>query len=178
MFDFKNTKVPGLVVIDVKVFRDNRGGFVKTFHRDQFAANGLDFVPSEEFYSSSALGVLRGMHFQMPPMAHSKLVYCVKGSVLDVVVDLRKGENFGVYHSEILAEDNNRMLFIPCGCAHGFLATSNDATLIYKTDTVYSPECDAGILWDSFGFRWPESKPVLSARDGGHPPLSDFKSPF
>ncbi|MEI9959673.1 MAG: dTDP-4-dehydrorhamnose 3,5-epimerase [Limisphaerales bacterium] len=173
------TKLPGLQIIRPRIFRDERGSFVKTFHAGQFRELGLEFEPQEEFFSTSAKGVLRGMHFQLPPAAHIKLVYCIAGGVLDVVLDLRKNSpTFGHTCACELSAANREMLFIPVGFAHGFLALEDGATMVYQTSTVHSPTHDAGVRWDSFGFDWPMKHPLLSERDKKFPALRDFHSPF
>lgn len=173
------TELPGLQIIRPKIFQDARGSFVKTFHAGQFRELGLDFQPREEFFSTSAKNVLRGMHFQLPPAAHAKLVYCIAGRVLDVVLDLRKSSpTFGKTCARELNAANREMFFIPVGFAHGFLALEDNATMIYQTSTVHSPAHDAGIVWNSFGFDWPVKNPVLSERDQKFPALREFNSPF
>ena len=173
------TDLPGLNLIRPKIFQDTRGTFVKTFHRDVFCRLGLDFEPREEFFSTSARNVLRGMHFQLPPAAHAKLVYCITGRVLDVVLDLRKSApTFGRSVARELNAKSREMFFIPVGFAHGFLALEDGATMVYLTSTVHSPAHDAGVRWDSFGFDWPVKNPVMSERDQKFPALRDFNSPF
>ena len=173
------TELPGLKIIRPKIFQDARGTFVKTFHREVFRQLGLDFEPREEFFSTSAKNVLRGMHFQLPPAAHAKLVYCIAGRVLDVVLDLRKDSpTFGRSVARELNATSREMFFIPVGFAHGFLALEDNATMVYQTSTVHSPAHDAGIVWNSFGFDWPVKNPVMSDRDQKFPALRDFASPF
>jgi|SRR5450756_1717029 len=173
------TELPGLQVIRPRVFRDHRGQFVKTFHAPQFRELGLDFTPREEFFSVSAKGVVRGMHFQVPPAAHAKLVYCVSGGVLDVVLDLRKNSpTFGRCYARELSAINREMFFIPVGFAHGFLALQPDTTMVYLTSTEHSPAHDTGVHWNSFGFDWPDKNPILAERDKNLPALSGFPSPF
>ncbi len=139
----------------------------------------MTFIPRESFYSTSRRGVLRGMHFQTPPHSHAKLVYCIRGSALDVVVDLRKSSpRYGAAASAELSEKNHQQLFIPTGLAHGFLALESDTVLVYMTTTVHSPSHDMGIHWDSFGFDWGTEAPTLSARDARLPTLGAFDSPF
>ena len=177
--EFIPTELPGLCLIRPRLFQDARGSFVKTYHRDAFRKAGLDFAPREEFFSTSAKNVLRGMHFQLPPAAHAKLVYCLAGGVLDVVLDLRKNSpTFGRFQARELNVANREMFFIPVGFAHGFLALTENATMVYQTDTVYSPAHDAGVRWDSFGFDWPVKNPVLSERDKNFCALAEFPSPF
>lgn len=173
------TELPGVQIIHPQIFQDLRGSFVKTFHACQFRELGLDFVPREEFFSTSAKGVMRGMHFQLPPAAHAKLVYCITGRVLDVVLDLRKNSSsFGRSCVRELSAINREMFFIPIGCAHGFLALEENTAMVYQTSTVHSSAHDTGVRWDSFGFDWPVKKPVLSERDKNFPGLHEFLSPF
>ena len=173
------TELAGLQVIRPRVFEDVRGRFVKTFQAPAFREAGLPFEPQEEFFSTSAKDVLRGMHFQLPPAAHAKLVYCIAGRVLDVVLDLRKSSpTFGRSHARELNDQNRELLFIPIGFAHGFLALQAGATMVYQTSTVHAPAQEAGILWNSFRFDWPVKDPVLSERDRKFQALRDFKSPF
>ena len=159
--------------------KDERGTFVKTFHAELFSALGLPIDWREEYYSSSRKGVIRGMHFQTPPHHHEKLVYCIQGQVLDVVVDLRMGSPTHGRHIAVkLDAARGQGLMIPKGMAHGFLALTENVMMAYKVTTVYTPENDAGIRWDSFGFDWGVDKPILSIRDCAHPKLSEFDSPF
>jgi dTDP-4-dehydrorhamnose 3,5-epimerase len=172
------TELDGVFILKPNVFEDARGSFVKTYHEDLFTSCGIKFAPKEEFFSVSRKGVLRGMHFQRPPAAHDKLVYCPVGKVLDVVLDLRSSAKRGRFISRELSASNREMLFIPQGCAHGFVALEGDSMMVYQTSTVHSPAHDAGVLWNSFGFEWPVKNPVLSERDQKFPALSDFESPF
>jgi len=168
----------GTFLIAPQTFSDVRGDFVKTYHRNTWAEAGLDFAMAEEFYSTSNAGVLRGMHFQVPPHAHKKVVFCLAGSVLDVMVDLREGPTYGQVASTELSFTNRHQLYLPEGIAHGFLSLEDESLLMYKTDTVHAPESDRGICWDSFGFDWKISHPVLSKRDGEHPSFDVFVTPF
>lgn len=177
-FDCKPTEIVGLQEISPTVFRDDRGLFVKTFHYREFQDMGINFFPREEFFSVSSEGVLRGMHFQHPPVDHAKLVYCLGGEVLDVVIDLRKGPGYAKVISRKLDAVRRKMLFIPSGCAHGFLVTSGPATICYVTDREYCPKLDGGIHWDSIGFEWPSTPSLVSARDSSHQRLEEFTTPF
>lgn len=173
------TGFAGLFVLRPNVFTDARGSFVKTYHHALFRELGIEFEPKEEFFSVSARGVLRGMHFQVPPQAHRKLVYCVAGRVLDVVLDLRADSpTYGQSFARELSAANRELLFIPIGCAHGFQAREDHSVMVYQTSTVHSPAHDTGIRWNSFGFDWPEPQPRLSERDQTFPAWADFKSPF
>jgi len=173
------TGFEGLFVLQPRVFQDPRGSFVKTYHHGLFRELDIAFEPQEEFFSVSSKDVLRGMHFQLPPMAHAKLVYCVAGRVLDVVLDLRRDSaTRGQAFARELSATNREMLFIPVGFAHGFLALEDDTVMVYQTSTVHSPPHDAGILWKSFGFDWPVNQPTMSERDQQFPKWSEFPSPF
>lgn len=181
MFTVHPTALPGLVSLAPKVFTDHRGTFVKTFQNSMFRDLGLPFESREEFFSISHQHVLRGLHFQVPPADHVKIVYCLAGAVLDVVVDLRRqSPTHGMFHVEELSGATRRILYIPTGLAHGFLTLTDDALMVYNTSTVHHPACDQGIRWDSIGFPWPlgGTVPILSRRDAEFPALADFNSPF
>lgn len=154
-------------------FEDQRGSFVKTYHRDVWARFGIEFQMAEEFYSTSRKGVIRGMHFQAPPHAHDKMVFCLSGGVRDVLLDLRPGPNYGRVVECSLTAENRRILFIPAGIAHGFQATEDDSLLVYKTSTVHSPQSDSGIRFDSFEFDWGRGEQIISLRDKSHPTLAE-----
>ena len=171
--------LPGLLVFSPAIIGDDRGFFVKSFNYDAFAAKGVRFEVREEFYSSSTRDVIRGMHFQLPPFDHAKLVTCLTGTVLDVVVDLRKSQpTFGKSWAIELSDKDRQVLYIPIGFAHGFATLSEEALVHYKTDNVYSKDHDTGVLWNSFGFKWPTSSPIVSPRDAAFPALDRFASPF
>lgn len=179
MFDLVPTPIAGCYEIQPKVLSDDRGCFVKTFHRAEFAHRGLQLDFDEEYYSVSHAGVIRGLHFQLPPMDHEKVVYCVSGAVFDAVVDLRVGSRtYGQGFSTTLSASKGNGLYIPKGLAHGFAVTSESAILTYKVATAYSPQHDAGILWNSAGIAWPITDPILSSRDQSFVSLSNFQSPF
>lgn len=162
----KSTGLEGVFQIENKKLLDHRGIFIKTFHADTFKEHGLDSDFSESYYSISKKNVLRGMHFQLPPDDHAKLVYVIQGEILDVVVDVtKKSQSFGQYFSTNLSFDNARSLYIARGFAHGFLTLSESATVVYLTTTVHAPESDSGIKWNSFGFDWMGVKPIVSDRD-------------
>ena len=139
---------------------------------------GLAFDFREEFFSVSGKDVIRGMHFQTPPHDHDKMVYCARGAVLDVLLDLRPGPGYGVSRGIELRDEEPRVLFIPRGVAHGFLALTAGALMVYKTSAEHAPVHDRGIRFDSFGFDWGCQYPVISERDLGHPAFRDFVSPF
>lgn len=177
------TDIKGVVIIEPKVFKDERGYFFESYSKREFDEKvaPIDFVQDNE--SCSSKGVMRGLHFQRPPFTQSKLVRCVKGVVLDVAVDLRKGSpTYGKHVAVELTEDNHRQFFIPKGFAHGFAVLSNVAVFQYKCDEFYHPEADGGIsiLDDSLGIDWriDPTEAILSEKDTKHPSLKDFKSPF
>jgi len=177
--DLLPTSIEGCSVIHTKMIIDRRGSFVKTFHKNVFSGLGLETSFSEEFYSVSKRGVLRGLHFQVPPQECVKLVYCVEGCVFDAVVDLRKNSRtYGKYEVFELDAEKANMLYIPPGLAHGFYVLSEQAIMVYKVSTVYSPEHDTGILWNSVGIPWPDNTPIISERDNRFIEFKQFKSPF
>jgi dTDP-4-dehydrorhamnose 3,5-epimerase len=176
---FKETSIPGCYEIDFFHQKDERGAFVKPMHRGALQAQGLETRWDESFYSINNKGVIRGMHFQNPPEDHAKIVYCTSGRLLDVILDIRKDSPaYGHCTSVELSGQNFRGVYLPKGCAHGFAVLEDSTCMIYLTSTVHSPEHDAGILWNSFGFDWPFDEPTQSARDLGFPGLNDLKSPF
>ncbi len=172
------TALPGVHRIDTKRVLDERGLFHKLYHPVLAEAAGSEFVAAEVFYSVSTAGVLRGMHFQTPPHQYTKLVFCLSGKILDVVLDLRPGPGYGQWLSFDLKEGTHRGLWIPAGCAHGFLSLTGDATVLYAVSAAHHPKHDAGVRWDSFGFQWPVERPVVSARDRALPCFQDFRTPF
>lgn len=173
--------LPGIKVFKPYVYEDERGNFVKPFHGEQLAQCGISFILREEFFSTSAAGVLRGMHFQIPPHAHQKVIYCIRGKVTDVLLDIRKeSPTYGKSVSLELSATNHHVLYLPIGIAHGFLSLEDNSCLIYKTDTVHHPDADKGILWNSFGHDWKiqREKAILSERDLDHPSFDNFESMF
>ena len=179
MYEINKSDIEGCFEIIPKVFNDFRGSFVKVFHETTFQEAGLENNFAEEYYSKSFKGVIRGLHFQTPPDDHTKLVYCIDGSVYDVVVDLRVGsKTYGKFQALNLNSRDANMIYIPTGLAHGFCSLSDSATLVYKTSTVHSPSKDSGILWNSIGINWPCENPIISERDKSFIDFKSFKSPF
>ncbi len=175
--------IDGVVVIEPRIFEDERGYFFESFSQREFdeKVRPIAFVQDNE--SKSSYGVMRGLHFQRPPFTQSKLVRCVKGAVLDVAVDIRKGSStYGQHVAVELTEDNHRQFFVPRGFAHGFAVLSEIAVFQYKWDEFYHPEADGGIsiLDDSLGIDWhiPTDKAILSEKDTKHAMLKDFDTPF
>ncbi len=178
-FDLHATALLGCVELRLPRSSDARGGFVKLFHRDAFAALGLCADIAEVFCTTSHRHVIRGLHFQTPPHQHAKLVCCLEGAVQDVALDLRRDSpRYGEHVSIELSGEAGNALYLPAGVAHGFCALSESATLLYFTSSVHAPDHDAGIAWDSAGITWATRSPVLSERDQRHPRLADFDSPF
>ena len=179
MWHFNPLHLHGAYLIDMPAFDDARGMFVKSFHTSALLHKGIDFKPRESYFSLSKKNVIRGMHFQMPPYHHSKIVFCPQGAILDVVVDLRKGSTtYGQFHAEELSAANHKAYYIPEGFAHGFKSLSDDAITYYLVSTEYSQEHDAGIRYDSIGFNWEVKDPVLADRDLSFGGLNDFHTPF
>ncbi len=177
------TEIEGPVIIEPKIFQDSRGYFFESYNKQVFDKEvaKVDFVQDNE--SSSTYGVMRGLHFQRPPFAQAKLVRCVKGSVLDVAVDIRKGSpTYGQHVAVELSEENHRQFFIPRGFAHGFAVLSDIAIFQYKCDNYYNPEADGGIsiIDESLCIDWhiDPTKVILSDKDTKHPLLKRFSSPF
>lgn len=177
------TNIEGVVIIEPRLFKDDRGYFFESYSERDFnrQVGEIHFVQDNE--SKSSYGVMRGLHFQRPPFTQSKLVRCVKGAVLDVAVDIRKGSpTYGQHVAVELTEDNHRQFFIPRGFAHGFAVLSPEAIFQYKCDNFYHPEADGGIsiLDTSLGIDWriPTVHAILSEKDTKHPLLKDFDSPF
>ena len=179
MFELKKSKLAGCFEIQPRVLEDSRGRFVKVFHSPEFATLGLETAFVEEYFSVSHKNVIRGLHFQLPPMSHVKMVYCQQGIALDVVVDLRIGSpTYGQFDLFELSSSKANGIYIPVGLAHGFCALSESATMLYKVSSVYSPEHDAGVRWNSMGIPWPVAEAILSDRDKSFSTFNEFVSPF
>jgi len=178
-FETRSTELPGCLELLPRHQQDERGGFVKVFHRDTFAQLGLETEYPEVYYSRSRQGVIRGLHFQLPPAHQAKLVFCIQGRVQDAVVDLRVGSpTYRQYVTLELSAETANLIYIPPGLAHGFCVLSDWATLIYQVGSQYAPDLDAGVLWNSADIPWATDRPIVSGRDTGHPPISEFVSPF
>ena len=177
------TSIEGVVIIEPRVFKDTRGYFFESFNRNEFEEKvcHTQFVQDNE--SKSCYGVIRGLHFQKPPFAQSKLVRVVKGAVLDVAVDIRKGSStFGHHVAVELTEENHRQLFIPRGFAHGFSVLSEEVIFQYKCDNFYAPQYEGAITWDDpdleINWRIPMDKILLSEKDKRHPRLNKIVYEF
>ena len=177
------TKLDGLVVLKPTVFKDNRGYFMESYNQKNInkLLGNVNFVQDNE--SESTRGVLRGLHFQKPPYTQAKLVRCLKGSVLDVVLDLRKhSKTYGIFETISLTEENKKQLFIPKGFAHGFIVLSKSAIFSYKVDNYYNPDSECGILWSDLDLNidWKINKNeiIVSEKDKNLPTFNEIINPF
>ena len=173
----------GLVSVQPKRHGDGRGFFAETYNRERYMASGLNTNFVQDNHSvSTAVGTLRGLHFQSPPHAQAKLVRCGRGAIFDVAVDIRRGSpTYGRWVGEVLSEENGKQLFIPEGFAHGFVTLEPNSEIVYKCSDYYAPETEGSLRWDDpdIGIEWPlTGDPVLSEKDAIAPFLADFESPF
>ena len=176
---FLETVFDGLFVIETFIQSDKRGTFGKTYNSNEYEEKGLRRDFQEFFYSISGSHVIRGMHFQLPPFHHDKLVFVIRGAVDDVVLDIRRGSRtFGKCFSIRLTAENSRAIFIPRGFAHGFKGIDSENIVCYLTTSVYAKDSDSGILWSSFGYDWKCQNPVVSERDLSFVAFQHFESPF
>lgn len=179
IFGARETALPGCIELSLPCHEDNRGRFVKILQHSSFKPLGLPTSFPEVFYSESRFGVIRGLHFQLPPAAQGKLVYCPHGQILDAVVDLRAGSpTFGQHILLDICAQNSNAIYIPAGIAHGFRTISETAIVVYQVTCEYAPELDKGIRWDSAGIDWGIANPILSERDSQFPKLADLATPF
>lgn len=182
-FQFTKTGIEGLVVVEPKVFGDNRGYFMETYNYNDFKAAGLDMVFVQDNQSKSKKGVLRGLHFQKKN-PQGKLVRVISGEVYDVAVDLRKGsDTYGKWYGVLLSAENKKQFYVPEGFAHGFVVMSETAEFVYKCTRFYDPSDEGGLMWNDpeIGIDWPvpeNAELLLSEKDQHHQPLKDFESPF
>lgn len=181
---FSKTEIEGCFTYRNRLFKDQRGSFTKVYARELFVSSGIDMPVAEVFVSNSRKGVIRGMHFQVPPYGLAKVVTCLSGRILDVVLDLRKtSATFGKAVGIELSGENETTVIVPIGCAHGFYSYEDNSLVSYVVNQGHQQSADQGILWNSFGFKWPSDDdpslpPILSERDREFPAFHDFKSPF
>lgn len=184
MMEVIKTEIDGVLILEPRIFGDARGYFFESFNAKEFAEKtGLEVNFVQDNESMSRYGVVRGLHFQKPPYTQSKLVRVVKGRVLDVAVDIRKGSpTYGKYVAVELSAENHRQLFISKGFAHGFSVLSEEVVFQYKCDAYYAPQSEGAIIWNdpSIGIDWKVSNEdvLLSDKDRNHPALCEFESPF
>ncbi len=176
--EIKERKLKGVFEVTLKPILDDRGFFMRTFDDTIFKKNGLERKWVQENHSrSEEKGIIRGLHFQLPPFTETKLVRCIKGAVLDVFVDLRKDSaTFGQWDSIELSEENKKMIFIPRGFAHGFCTLTEISEILYKVDNFYSPDLESGLIWNDIdvAIDWPTKKPILSSKDSNNQSLKEF----
>ena len=180
-FLFKSLKIPDVILVEPKVYSDQRGFFIESFKESDYFKNGIKDKFVQDNFSHSSKCVLRGLHYQTEPKSQAKLVTVLKGKIFDVAVDIRKkSPTFGKWVGEILSEDNHKLLYIPNGFAHGFCILSNDASISYKVSNEYSPENERGIIWNDpeINISWPISNPILSAKDSHLPLLKNSNTEF
>ncbi len=173
--NFTTVDIAGLVLVEPKVFKDSRGFFLESYKYSEFKNNGIADGFMQINRSTSSAGVIRGLHYQLPPFGQGKLVSCLKGEIFDVAVDIRKSSpTFGKWHGVILSAQNNKMLFIPEGFAHGFYALQ-EADVMYQTTSEYAPEAERGILWNDpeLNIDWPDGPKLTSEKDKAYPLLKD-----
>lgn len=177
-FEFERQKIADVILVKPKVFGDNRGFFMESYKKSDFAAGGIDIEFVQDNHSKSSARVLRGLHYQEAPYGQAKLVRCSRGRIYDVAVDIRQdSETFGQYVKVELSEENKQMLFIPDGFAHGFVVLSEEAELLYKTSGEYAPHADRGIIWNDkdINIDWEiDFEPILSEKDSVQKSLSEI----
>lgn len=169
------TDIPGVLLLEPKVFEDSRGFFMETFHQEKYAEAGIDHTFIQDNYSHSTQGTLRGLHYQLKH-PQGKLIYVITGEIFDVAVDIRQGSpTFGQCVGEYLSDQNRRQIFIPEGFAHGFCVISETADVLYKTTDLYNPDDEYGVLWSDpdIGIDWPVKAPIVSDKDKQYSRLRD-----
>ncbi len=179
VFKFSKFKIPGPLLVESEKFTDDRGTFMERYRYSTFKASEIDVEFLQDSYSVSKNNVLRGMHYQQEPMAQGKLVGVLSGKIFDVAIDIRRGSpTFGEWIGEKLSAQNCKMLWIPSGFAHGFLALEDNTIVVYKTTAEYSKQHERGIVWNDkdIGIDWPRKKPIISERDSKFPILKDVEN--
>ena len=180
-FNFKKLEISDVVLVEPKSFSDDRGFFLESFKTSEFTENGINTKFVQDNISHSVSDVVRGLHFQKNPKAQTKLVTAVKGEIFDVAVDIRKNSpTYGKWVSEILSEDNHNLLYVPEGFAHGFCVTSEQADVMYKVSSEYSPDHERGIIWNDpkLNIEWNIAKPIISNSDSQLPPFENLDDYF
>ncbi|WDF79145.1 dTDP-4-dehydrorhamnose 3,5-epimerase family protein [Mucilaginibacter sp. KACC 22773] len=177
--ELERTFIGGLFIVNLNLFKDNRGAFTKIFNEDFFVENALTTDFKENYFSVSHKNVIRGMHFQTPPAEHTKVVYVNQGRILDVVLDIRTGSpTFGKFYQTEISSEAPKLVYIPVGCAHGFLSLEDNTIVSYLQTSVYNQTCDKGIKWDTFGMDWGVTSPIISQRDNLFPDAGSYKDIF
>ena len=174
---YTKTDLPGVLLIEPRVFKDTRGFFMETFHQKKYAEAGIDHAFIQDNYSHSTRGTLRGLHYQLD-FPQGKLVYVIKGEIYDIAVDIRRGSpGFGKWVGAYLSDKNRRQIFVPEGFAHGFCVISETADVLYKTTDLYNPDDEYGVLWSdpTIGIDWPIGVPIVSDKDKEFSRLNDIQ---
>nr|MCR4630993.1 dTDP-4-dehydrorhamnose 3,5-epimerase family protein [Treponema sp.] len=179
MFEINDTPFDGLKILRTRVFEDNRGIFKKIFSAEEFKQLGLTTELKESYFSINKKDVIRGMHFQVPPADHIKIVYVLSGSIQDVILDIRKNSTtYGKVYSVKLSANDGQFIYIPKGFAHGFASLKDNSIVHYLQTSCYNADCDCGINYNSIGYNWNINNPIVSKRDLSHLNFNDFNSPF
>ena len=179
MFEVIETSLKGVRILKASIFTDNRGVFKKIFSAEEFAELGLVTELKESYFSVNKKNVIRGMHFQIPPADHVKIVYVISGAITDVVLDIRKNsKTYGKLFSIELNAEDGKFIYIPKGFAHGFLSHEDGTVVHYLQTSCYNSKYDCGISYDSIGYNWNIENPIVSTRDLSHPKFTDFKTLF
>jgi len=174
VFNFTRLEIPDVILVEPKIFTDDRGFFYESFKKSDFLSYGISEIFIQDNFSHSKKNVIRGLHYQNPPKPQAKLISVIKGKIFDVAVDIRKkSPTYGKWISAILSEENHRSLYIPEGFAHGFCVLSDEADVSYKVNNEYSPQHEQGIIWndDFLKISWPIQKPIISNKDNLLPSL-------
>ena len=180
-FTFKRLSIPDVILVEPKLFSDNRGFFFESFKESDFFSNGIDKKFVQDNFSHSVNGVIRGLHFQKAPKAQAKLITALKGKIFDVAVDIRKNSpTYGKWVSEILSDNTHNLLYVPEGFAHGFCVISDEADVLYKVSNEYSQEHERSIIWNDpkLDIQWPIKKPIISNKDNKLSLLENLDNDF
>jgi dTDP-4-dehydrorhamnose 3,5-epimerase len=180
-FQFQRLEIPEVILVEPRVFADQRGFFLETYKHSDFTANGIPERLVQDNYSHSKRGVLRGLHYQRPPQAQGKLVMALKGEIFDVAVDIREGSpTYLHWVSAVLSDENLHLLYVPPGFAHGFCVLSPEADVLYQVTAEYSPSHDRGVIWNdpALAIDWPVAEPLLSPKDAALPTLEEADNNF
>jgi len=181
VFTFKRLEIPDVILVEPNLLSDNRGFFYESFKESDFLSYGIRDKFVQDNFSHSVRDVIRGLHYQNPPRSQAKLITAIKGKIFDVVVDIRKNSpTYGKWASEILSEDNHRLLYVPEGFAHGFCVLSEQSDVFYKVSNEYSPKHEQGIIWNdhTINISWPIEKPIISDKDNQLPSLENSNNDF
>jgi dTDP-4-dehydrorhamnose 3,5-epimerase len=175
---FQATELPGVILVEPDVHRDERGFFLETYQKARYQENGIDVEFVQDNHSASVRGTLRGLHAQLTPHPQAKLIRALSGEIFDVAVDARVGSpTFGLHTGARLSSDNHRQLYVPAGFLHGFVVLSELAEVEYKCSALYAPDCEVAVAWNdpAIAIPWPVERPVLSPRDAAAPSLTDVR---